>query len=41
MQPLLDAAPPPHPYSRGSWGPAAGDALVARRGGWLGPWIAS
>jgi glucose-6-phosphate 1-dehydrogenase len=41
MQPLLDAPPRPHPYSRGSWGPAAGDELVARRGGWLGPWIAS
>jgi glucose-6-phosphate 1-dehydrogenase len=41
MQPLLDAPPPPHPYARGSWGPAAGDALVAGHGRWHGPWIAS
>jgi glucose-6-phosphate 1-dehydrogenase len=38
MQPLLDAPPPPHPYTRGSWGPAAGDTLVADSGGWRGPW---
>jgi glucose-6-phosphate 1-dehydrogenase len=41
MQPLLDAPPPPHPYAQGSWGPAAGDALVAGHGRWHGPWIAS
>jgi glucose-6-phosphate 1-dehydrogenase len=41
MQPLLDAPPPPHRYAQGSWGPAAGDALVAGHGRWHGPWIAS
>ncbi|HEX4690135.1 MAG TPA: glucose-6-phosphate dehydrogenase [Solirubrobacteraceae bacterium] len=41
LQPLIDAPPPPHPYARGSWGPAAGDALVAGHGRWHGPWIAS
>jgi glucose-6-phosphate 1-dehydrogenase len=41
LQPLLDAPPPPHPYARGSWGPAAGDALIAGQGRWHGPWIAS
>jgi glucose-6-phosphate 1-dehydrogenase len=41
MQPLLDAPPPPHPYARGSWGPAAADALVAGHGRWHGPWVAS
>jgi glucose-6-phosphate 1-dehydrogenase len=41
LQPLLDAPPPPHPYAPGSWGPAAGDALVAGHGRWHGPWITS
>jgi glucose-6-phosphate 1-dehydrogenase len=41
MQPLLDAPPRVHPYAQGSWGPAAGDALVAGHGRWHGPWIAS
>ena len=41
MQPLLDAPPPVHPYEKGSWGPAAADALVAAHGGWHGPWVAS
>ena len=39
MQPLLDAPPPALPYARGSWGPAAGDALVAGHGRWHGPWV--
>ncbi len=39
MQPLLDAPPPVLPYARGSWGPAAGDALVAGHGRWHGPWV--
>jgi glucose-6-phosphate 1-dehydrogenase len=39
MQPLLDAPPPVQPYAPGTWGPAAGDALVAESGGWRGPWI--
>jgi len=41
MQPLLEAPPPVHPYAKGSWGPEAGDALVAGSGGWHGPWVAS
>jgi glucose-6-phosphate 1-dehydrogenase len=41
LQPLLDAPPPVHPYTKGSWGPAAADDLVAGFGGWHGPWIAS
>jgi len=41
MQPLLDAPPPVHPYERGSWGPDAANALVARHGGWYGPWVTS
>ncbi|MEI6620709.1 MAG: glucose-6-phosphate dehydrogenase [Actinomycetes bacterium] len=39
MQPLLDAPPPVQTYERGSWGPAAADALVAEHGGWYAPWI--
>jgi glucose-6-phosphate 1-dehydrogenase len=39
MQPLLDAPPPVHGYEKGSWGPAAADALVAGHGGWHGPWV--
>jgi glucose-6-phosphate 1-dehydrogenase len=39
MQPLLDAPPPVHPYAPGSWGPEAGDELVARHGRWHGPWL--
>jgi glucose-6-phosphate 1-dehydrogenase len=41
MQPLLDAPPPVQPYAKGSWGPAAGDQLVAGHGAWHGPWVAS
>jgi glucose-6-phosphate 1-dehydrogenase len=41
MQPLLDSPPPVHGYAKGSWGPDAADDLVAERGGWRGPWIAS
>jgi glucose-6-phosphate 1-dehydrogenase len=39
LQPLLDAPPPVHPYAKGSWGPAAADDLLARYGGWRGPWV--
>ena len=39
MQPLLDSPPPVHAYAPGSWGPAAGAALVAGHGGWREPWI--
>jgi glucose-6-phosphate 1-dehydrogenase len=41
FEPLLDAPPPVHPYAPGTWGPAAGDALVNGFGAWHGPWIAS
>jgi glucose-6-phosphate 1-dehydrogenase len=41
LEPLIEAPPPPHPYARGTWGPAAGDALVAGHGRWHGPWVAS
>jgi len=39
MQPLLDAPPPVHPYTPGSWGPEAADKLVAGHGRWHGPWV--
>jgi glucose-6-phosphate 1-dehydrogenase len=39
--PLLEQPPPVHPYAPGSWGPSAADALVARFGGWRGPWVRS
>jgi glucose-6-phosphate 1-dehydrogenase len=39
VQPLLDAPPPVRPYTKGSWGPAEGDKLVARYGGWRSPWL--
>jgi glucose-6-phosphate 1-dehydrogenase len=38
LQPLLDSPNQPHPYAKGSWGPEAADDLVARYGGWHGPW---
>jgi glucose-6-phosphate 1-dehydrogenase len=41
LQPLLDSPPPVHDYSKGSWGPEAGNHLVAGHGRWHGPWIAS
>jgi glucose-6-phosphate 1-dehydrogenase len=41
MQPLLEAPPPVHPYAPGSWGPAAGDALLGEHGPWHEPWVAS
>jgi glucose-6-phosphate 1-dehydrogenase len=39
MQPLLDAPPPVHQYSKGSWGPEAADKLLAGHGAWRGPWV--
>ncbi len=39
MQPLLDNPSPIHSYAPGSWGPAAGDDLVAGFGRWHGPWL--
>ena len=41
MQPLLDSPPPVHRYPKGSWGPAAADAIVADHGGWHDPWVSS
>jgi glucose-6-phosphate 1-dehydrogenase len=38
VQPLLDSPSPAHPYDKGSWGPSEADQLVARYGGWQGPW---
>ena len=32
MQPLLDSPPPVHPYAPGSWGPEAGEELLAGYG---------
>jgi glucose-6-phosphate 1-dehydrogenase len=37
--PLLDTPGKALPYKPGSWGPAQADALVARFGGWHGPWL--
>ena len=39
MQPLLDAPPPVQRYAKGTWGPAAGDAITAGMGGWRTPWM--
>ncbi len=39
VQPLLDNPPSVQPYARKSWGPAKGDQLTARCGGWHGPWL--
>ncbi len=39
LQPLLDSPPAPLPYEKGTWGPAAADSLVAKYGGWHGPWV--
>jgi len=41
MAPLLEAPPPVHPYAKGSWGPAAGDEVLAGFGRWHHPWVAS
>ena len=41
VQPLLDASPPVEPYARGSWGPAAANALVVGHPGWREPWLPS
>jgi glucose-6-phosphate 1-dehydrogenase len=40
MQPLVTAPPLVHPYAKGSWGPAAADALVGP-GGWHAPWVSA
>jgi len=38
--PVIEKPPPVHGYTPGSWGPEAADELVARFGGWHGPWVA-
>ncbi len=40
MEPLLDDAPPVHPYAKGSWGPSEGDQVLAGFGRWHHPWVA-
>jgi glucose-6-phosphate 1-dehydrogenase len=40
MGPLLEKPPPVHPYQRGSWGPEAGNEIVAGYGRWHEPWVA-
>ncbi len=40
VAPLLEHPPAVIPYAKGSWGPPESDQLVARFGGWHGPWIA-
>ena len=37
VQPILDEPGPIEPYERGSWGPAAADALAQPHGGWREP----
>jgi glucose-6-phosphate 1-dehydrogenase len=39
MQPLLDSPPEVHPYAPGTWGPDAGNKLLAGHGRWHGPWV--
>ena len=41
VKPLLDKPPKVEPYKPGSWGPKAADRLVAKYGGWHGPWVPS
>jgi glucose-6-phosphate 1-dehydrogenase len=38
VQPLLDAPPPVHLYTQGSWGPEDAERLTAGFGGWRDPW---
>jgi glucose-6-phosphate 1-dehydrogenase len=37
--PLIEDPPPVHSYAPGSWGPEAADQMVAKYGGWHGPWV--
>ena len=37
VDPVLSKHAPAHPYRRGSWGPAAADALIAPHGVWHNP----
>jgi len=38
FEPLIQKPTPVHKYAPGTWGPAAGDELVAGFGTWHGPW---
>jgi glucose-6-phosphate 1-dehydrogenase len=39
VAPLLEKPPPIEVYDPGTWGPAAAEQLIARAGGWRGPWV--
>jgi glucose-6-phosphate 1-dehydrogenase len=39
LEPLLEGAPPPQPYERGSWGPAQAEQLVRGHEPWIMPWL--
>ncbi len=41
FEPLIQNPPPVHSYAPGTWGPAAGDELIAGFGTWRGPWVES
>ena len=41
FEPLIQKPTPVHKYAPGSWGPAAGEELVAGFGAWHGPWVES
>jgi glucose-6-phosphate 1-dehydrogenase len=41
LQPLLESPPPVQPYAKGTWGPAAADALLAGHDRWHEPWVPS
>jgi glucose-6-phosphate 1-dehydrogenase len=41
MAPLLEHPPPVRPYAKGSWGPKAGEQVLAGHGRWHHPWVAS
>jgi glucose-6-phosphate 1-dehydrogenase len=39
MGPLLEHAPPVHPYAKGSWGPTEAEQVLAGHGRWHEPWV--
>jgi len=41
VQPLLNAPPPLHRYSEGSWGPPQAEILVRGHPAWQEPWLSS
>jgi glucose-6-phosphate 1-dehydrogenase len=34
VEPILDLDTAPHPYDKGTWGPAAADDMLRAAGGW-------